>query len=169
MNNQRKKFLALAGAMILIGILFLLVLNISKKHDPGYTKTYVSKDTGESVSVQPNKTPESTADTSNIPLLGSYLLLDNGATQAQYSEIKKALTAYSKDKLNNKYLFLTLVPSSFKSDAGEISSDVRLGDSSNIVKIHIKLWQLTHVRVNVEDPSGKFGGNYDSGDLETKT
>lgn len=139
-----------------------LLIHASNKRSPFYTTKLVDKDTGETVLYQPNQIPESSAG-SPVILFGGQAILDSGATQEQYRLIQKDLTAYATNTLHSQYATLTFVPAGLKSSSGSISGQLRLGQSGNAVMFAINLSQLKYVRVQIKDPAGTNGGNYDSG------
>lgn len=163
MDKSRVKLIIVSA--ILLGILTTLWLVWSHKHSPDYTQKISSRDTGETAYSQPNKTPEKSEGDTNIILFGSYLILDNGSTQGQFDQIKKAFSMYSSKNLHDTYPSLTLVPSTFSASAGDMKSSLRLGDTNNMVTAEIKVWQVKYARLWIRDPSGKNGGGYDSGML----
>jgi hypothetical protein len=161
--NKRNTKLLAVGVLLLIAL--LVIGTALHNRSPEYSHKIVSQDTGEVAYSQPNKTPEKNAGATNTVLFGSYLLLDNGATQAQFEQIKKAFTNYSSSKLAGTYDSLTIIPSTFTAKAGDMKASLRLGQTDKTVNTEIKIWQLKFAQIIVRDPSGQNGGNYDSGQL----
>jgi hypothetical protein len=162
--EKQNRFWLYAGvAAVFIVLLFFI---FQYRHSPGYTTRITSKDTGESADVTPNVTPEKASSQNRIVLFGSYLILNNGATQAQYLKVQEGLSNYAQKNLAGKYTYLTLVPDSFKATPGQMDSKLRLGDTNNLVDIHVKIWGLKYVQVSIDDPGGKNGGHFDSGTLD---
>lgn len=163
-DQSRMKLLFALGIFgsILLIVSAGLLIHSSHKKSPFYTTKLVDKDTGETVLDQPNQITESSA-AAPIILFGGQQILDNGATQAQYQLIQKALGDYAKTNLQNHYQTLTFIPASVKSAGGKISGSLRLGQSANTVSFVIELSQLRYARVNIKDTGGANGGNYSSG------
>lgn len=155
-------------------ILFLLVIVLvivgliiykerNDKKSAFYTQKIVDQCTGQTGTVTPNQGPEKYNVPSTVLLSNSQAILDNGATQAQYQKVQEIIGDYSKTKLNNKYQNLAIVPGTFKTNQGVMTAKLCLGQKSNSVDMTIKLSELIYVEVIIKDPTGKNGGDYDSG------
>lgn len=80
MNYVNKKKLVIILAIVTSIVLVALVgLEIHKRKQPGYTIEYKDKDTGEIVSKQPNKSPESYDSSEKVTVLGTASLYTIGA------------------------------------------------------------------------------------------
>lgn len=164
MNQSMSKFLVASGIIAVI-LVITIIGWVSNRRSPTFLTGYESPDTGEVIQQLPNVTPEKAS--SGVILLGSYLLFDNGSTQAQFEKIREALGNYSRINLQNKYSSLTLLPTSFVAGGEVLKAKMRLGDSDNIVDFKARLWQLRFIQIEIKDPSGdKNGGDYNSGQLE---
>jgi len=162
MRISRKNLLLIIAACLLVILGLALLAERSRRHSPSYAQTVTSPDTGETASFMPNKSPETDSAGSQIVLFGSYLLLDNGATQGQFDNLRSALTKYAASNLHGNYRYLTLLPDSFHGAGKNIQAKIRLGDSNTTVDAKIMLWELKYSEIIID---GAPGGHYDSGQM----
>lgn len=150
---------------ILAVIVFVIFAIVSNRQKPSYTESVIDKDTGETLYTDPNKTPEQYGLNKEPILLGTSVLFDNGVTQAQFAKAREALNTYSSKNLHNKYPLLKILPAYVQANTGIITTKLRLGDTDQLVDISFKFANLETIQIIIDDPSGKQGGNYDSGTL----
>jgi hypothetical protein len=166
MNVSRKyrvPIIVLLFVLLIIGL--TVYISRKDKQAPFYAQKIVDQCTGTVGTITPNQGPEKYNMSGSVFLSGSQPILDNGATQAQYQKVQETIAQYSKTKLNNRYQNIAIVPGTFKANAGVMTAKLCLGQRSNTVDMTIKLSQLIYVELIIDDPSGKNGGNYDSGQL----
>ncbi len=165
-DQQRIRLGMIGSAVIVLGTLFGLSFYIYHRWDTGseHTSSFVDKDTGEVVSYQKNKSTEGSAGGEQLIILGSSVVSDHGATSEQYKLIKQALIDYSKQKLNNSFRTITLIPSSFNAVDNGIVGKLRLGQGGRTVTATIKFWDLKYAQLQIGDVENS-NGSYDSGRL----
>ena len=166
MNISRKHWvLIIILLFILVIVSFTIYISHKNKHAPFYIQRVVNQCTGVVGTITPNQGPEKYNTPNGVFLSGSQPILDNGATQAQYEKVQEIIAQYSTAKLSNKYQNIAIVPGTFKANLGVMTAKLCLGQKSNTVDMTIKLSGLIYVEVVINDPSGKNGGDYDSGQL----
>ena len=162
---QKSKLALIALGAVLILIAGGVYIAYRERSSPLYMKRVVDPCTGAVGTIAPNQGPEKYSTPTTTPLAGGQPILDNGATSAQYAKVQQAIGQYSKMNLANKYNELAIIPGSFKAKFGQMTAKLCLGDKSRTVNLTIKLSDLKYVEVIVSDPSGKNGGDYNSGRL----
>lgn len=76
--------------IIITSVLVVIVLVASffyRRSQPGYTERYTDKDTGETLSKQPNTTPETTGGIPSVTILGSASLYKFGASGLSIDQV----------------------------------------------------------------------------------
>lgn len=167
-STRKRKLLTISGLILLVLTIVIVgitsIIERNKKADPSYTVKTVNKDTGEVLYSTPNRTPEKGSQkSSELIIFGSYLIRENGATQAQFSKVKDLLGEYSQKNLRNRYDSLTIIPEGFNANSGRLEGQMRLGDTSKLVQLTIDVTKLTYVQVVIKDTTGQNGSSYDSG------
>jgi hypothetical protein len=139
-----------------------LIFGGGKSNTTGQEVTYIDKDTEEQVSTFEGVNKESVGNT-EVLLLG-LTPLNNDLLKFQYNFVREQIGEYAKVRLNNTYDIIALLPESYRNNKGVISGLLRLGKEGNTtVPITITSSNRGDVRVIIDDPENKFGGQYDSG------
>lgn len=167
---NKHKILIVGGlAIVAISVLTFVVSNNHSK-DPSLIIKTINRDTGELIYDTPNITPEIGSPASdNFTVFGSYLLLDNGATDAQFAKIKDLLLLYASSNLGSKYSSLTIIPQGFERNGGVIKSQMRLGNSDKVAQLTVDISELTLVRILInsnEESALKFDSGKVAVDIE---
>ncbi len=147
-----KKVIFLFACLVIV---LILIIVLTQRQSTGYVAKTVNKDTGEVIYTEPNKTPERDQAGNKPLILGSYLLLDNGMTQAQFAVTKKILWEFSEKSLNNVYSELTLIPDGFSYSNNTMKTRLRLGQTGTLYTIEITVSELLYVEVKISDPETK--------------
>lgn len=83
-NFGYKKLIIITSVLVVV---LLVASFFYRRSQPGYTVRYTDKDTGETLSIQPNTTPETTAGSSNVTILGSASLYKFGASGLSIDQV----------------------------------------------------------------------------------
>jgi len=166
-----KKRIVIILSIIAFGTLILIsIYYATHKEDPSqaYLKDAVQIthdiDTGELITVDPNLTSQ-TEGTRTVAILGVNKLVEENVLQEQISFVKDKLNEFSKQRLQNKYDTITIRPEGLVNNDDVITTTIRLGQSEEILPITITASRFGPTRIVIEDPSNKYGGQYDSGEV----
>lgn len=166
MSNRLKWIvIVLLIAALSAGIFYIIN---QRRHSPAYIEKTVDKDTGEIIYNEPNKTKEEAANPSELVILGSPQLVTAGLTQDQVLLVKQILTDYVKKQLSGKYSVIKILPKGFSQKQNTINADLKLGETTTILKLAIYYHDLKFIRVTLADPNNNSMYNFDSGDLSTE-
>lgn len=165
--NRKLVIIILLGFFIFIPlILFGLYVTFWKSTDmPPVTNIIVKdKDTGEEVSFNSSKTPD-TNGTTGVSILGAEQLYTSHVVSSQITFIRQQIDLYSTNNLGKKYKTITLVPQYYTDDRnGTISGKLRLGQGDDFVGFVFTVKNTGLTRVVIQDTGSKYGGNFDSGE-----
>lgn len=149
-------------ALPLVSFGLYLIFSERGSNTTGQEVIYIDKDTNEQVSTFEGVNEESVGNT-EVLLLGM-TPLNNDLLKFQYNFVREQIGEYAKNRLNNAYDTIALLPESYRNHKGVISGSLRLGkEGSTTVPITIKYFDTGDIQVIIDDPENKFGGKYDSG------
>jgi len=165
MTRRRLIIILLLVFIVLPLISFIIYLSLNGgRATVGQEVTYKDKDTGETVSTFSGVQEESEGNP-DVLILG-LTELNSDVLKVHFNFIRDSINTYSNERLKGAYKVIAFLPNDYKSDGqGNISSTLRLGEEGSVtVPIKITASRYTgEVRVVIEDPENKFGGQYDSG------
>lgn len=173
MNNapltpKKMALIAIIVVLVISMIAFIIIRN--QQQSPNRMERTTDQDTGEIYTSYPNRSPETSGDSSATSVIigGGTLLLDNGFTQDQYNLVATELKKISAERFSDKYARITFRPSDLKLEQNKLSTTIRLGDTDILLPISIKYYELTKVEIHINDRDNALGGDYDSGVLDAQ-
>ncbi len=163
--------------MLIATIVVIVGASLLFNKPQGTPTSLVDQDTGETYDANVNNTNTGGGSFgTDVHLFGIEKLIvtlsENGYKNSDFvSTIKQALTAYSSSRLENRFTSLTFRPQNLTINKTSIDGEIRLGETNEIVPIHITPSQtnaVAVVTVNKNKPS--YGGAFIYvGGLDTST
>ena len=158
----RKKILIAVFIFIVLIFLLFLVIKGNPKNSPTYTVKTVNKDTGQTITTDPNQKPENYNGSNIVTVLGEDKLINSGMTTSQLSLFNQLVTTYINNQLGHKYSQTAILNNGYNGSINNITSKMRLGNSEILVNLSITYANLYDIRIMIDynnDPTYK----YDSG------
>lgn len=166
MINRRLVIIILIGVFVVVPlVLFGLYEAFWKGSSSGNQNPVVvtDRDTGEQVTFDPNKAPD-TDGTPGISILGISQFYDDNLIPSQIKFFQDQVGAYSKNSLKSKYSTITVVPEFYVNDGkGTITGKLRLGQGDDLVPFTFTAKNTGETQLIIQDSANKYGGNFDSG------
>jgi len=158
-----RRNVVIAGALFLIiPLALVLIFTNNPKKSPTYTIKTINKDTGQTIITDPNQSPEQNKGSGNVTVLGTDKLINSGMTSSQLTLFNKLINDYINIQLGKKYSQVAILNNGYKSDGNNITAQMRLGTSSNLVNLSVKYTDLYNIQVKISYNNDKYY-LYDSG------
>lgn len=116
-------------AMLVLLIIVIIIATFMQRRDPSYTIEYVDKDTGETVSIKPNVTPENYNSNSNVTVLGAKDLGSFGVAGLvpnQVGVFTNDLTSVALPKLGEHDEIIKVMNASYDQENDKTRADLKL-------------------------------------------
>lgn len=166
-NSRRWTLIGIGvGVILLAGFLIYVGVNNSSQGDSVLT----DRDTGESRDLNPSTqqdTGGAAEDTGEAVVFGLEDLSKNiresgdGTTGGYFSSIRKAIWEFSSSRLEDKFVSLTVRPQDTVVKGSEISSTLRVGQTDEMLPIHIAVSNNKDAAViTINKDGSQHGGTF---------
>ena len=135
---NKKKIIVILSVITFLTILLLVGAEINKRRQPGYTIEYKDKDTGEIVSTQPNKSPESFDSNEKVTVLGTSSLYTIGAAglaNNQLPLLREDLASNAIKSLTPHNPIIKVLSPAYNSESGTLEALLKYKDGIEPAKL----------------------------------